>query len=141
LTTNTAQDAFNSLGSAFFDDQAGTLLERCVDVGCGQNVAYIGRGDRLGYFDVDFGETPSVSVETRIASGSTTTGTIQYRLNWIDGPVIAEVPVPNTGAWQNWQNVRVPTTGITGEHRVYQTFVSSSGDDFVNVNWFRFHRS
>lgn len=135
------QSPYNLVGAAYYDEQSGTLLERCTDGGCGQNVGWIRDGDTLGYYGVDFGTPTPVRVMTRIASGATTAGTIEYRLDSTGGPLIASVPVSNTGGWQAW-TTRTTTLSATatGVHRLYLVFRSTSTADFVNVNWFQFSR-
>jgi beta-glucosidase len=136
------QSPYNLVGAAYYDEQAGTLLERCTDSGCGQNVGWIRSGDLLGYYGVDFGATPPAQVTTRIASGSTAAGTIEYRLDSTTGPLIATVPVSSTGGWQTWasRTATVQPAGVTGVHRLYLVFRSTSTADFVNLNWFQFAR-
>jgi beta-glucosidase len=133
-----AQNPRGIVGAAYYDGQSGTALQRCTDSGCGQNVGWISPGDYLYYDDVDFGSASPASVLTRHASGSSATGTIEYRLDSRTGPVVASVPVGNTGGWQSWTSKAVPLTGAaTGKHRLYVVFTGSGGD-FVNVNWFQF---
>jgi len=137
------QNPYNLVGAAYYDEQAGTLLERCTDSGCGQNVGWIANGDSLGYYAVDFGATPPAQVVTRLASGSTATGTIEYRLDSTSGPLIASVPVSGTGGWQTWTSrttTVTPGSTATGVHRLYLVFRSSGTADFVNLNWFQFAR-
>jgi Glycosyl hydrolase family 3 C-terminal domain len=38
------QNPYNVIGAAYYDGQSGTLLERCSDAGCGQNVGWIASG-------------------------------------------------------------------------------------------------
>jgi beta-glucosidase len=134
------QSPYNIIGAVYYDGQSGTLLERCTDGGCGQNVGWIATGDYLYYDGVDFGATAPASVLTRIASGASTGGTIRYRLDSPTGPVIATVTVNPTGGWQSWTSVTVPAGGATGVHRLYLTFTGNTSADFVNVNWFQlFH--
>jgi beta-glucosidase len=134
------QDPYSIIGAAYYDGQLGTLLERCTDGGCGQDVGWIATGDYLYYDGVDFGATPPARVLTRIASGASTGGTIRYRLDSPTGPVIATVTVNPTGGWQNWTSLTVPAGGATGVHRLYLTFTGNTSADFVNVNWFQFSR-
>ena len=136
------QNPYNIVGAAYYDEQHGILLERCTDGGCGQNVGWIRDGDSLGYYGVDFGATPPLRVVTRLASGSAASGTIEYRLDSTGGPLIASVPVSNTGGWQTWvsRTANIQGSGVTGVHRVHLVFRSSSTADFVNVNWFQFSR-
>jgi len=133
------QNPYNVIGAAYYDGQSGTLLERCTDGGCGQNVGWIASGDFLYYEGVDFGATTPASVLTRLASGSTATGTIQYRLDSPTGPLIASVPVSGTGGWQSWVSRTVPLSApVTGVHRLYLVFSGPTTSDFVNVNWMQF---
>jgi beta-glucosidase len=134
------QDPYSIVGAAYYDGQQGTLLERCTDGGCGQNVGWIATGDLLYYDGVDFGGTPPARVLTRIASGAAAGGTIRYRLDSPTGPVVATVPVSPTGGWQSWATVTAPAGAATGVHRLYVTFTGSTAADFVNVNWFQFAR-
>jgi beta-glucosidase len=134
------QDPYAIVGAAYYDGQQGTLLERCTDGGCGQNVGWIATGDFLYYDGVDFGATPPTRVVSRIASGAAAGGTVQYRLDSPTGPVVATVPVSPTGGWQNWTSVTAAAGAATGVHRLYVTFTGSTAADFVNVNWFQFGR-
>jgi beta-glucosidase len=124
-----------------YDAQSGTQLESTSDVGGGQNVGWIAPGDWLAY-DLDFGSTPPTSVTTRLASGTFATGTLQYRLDSVNGPIIASVPLSYTGGWQSWTSRVATVSGsVTGVHRVYLTFTGQPGQDLTNINWFQFHRS
>jgi beta-glucosidase len=90
---------------------------------------------------VDFGSTTALSVTTRLASGAGITGTVQYRLDGTTGPVIASVPVSNTGGWQSWISATVNLSGTaTGTHTLYITFSTNGSGDVVNLNWFQFSR-
>ena len=123
-----------------YSSQSGTQLETTSDTGGGQNVGLIAPGDWLAYANVDFGTPTALTVTTRRASGSTATGTIQYRLDSTTGPIIASVPISNTGGWQSWGSVTTTLSGsATGVHTLYITFTGSGGD-FVNINWFQFAR-
>jgi beta-glucosidase len=123
-----------------FGSQAGVQVENTSDTGGGQNVGFIAPGDSIAYPGVDFGSTSAVRVVTRRASGSGATGTVQYRLDSVTGPVIASVAISNTGGWQVWGSVTTSlSASVTGVHTVFLTFTGSGGD-FVNLNWFQFAR-
>jgi beta-glucosidase len=132
------QNPYNVIGAAYYDQQQGTLLERCTDSGCGQNVGWIANGDYLAYDGVDFGSTAPASVITRIASGSTASGTIEYRLDSPTGTLIATAQASNTGGWQSWVSRTSQATAATGVHRLFVVFKSAATADFVNINWFQF---
>jgi beta-glucosidase len=132
------QDPYAIIGASYYDGQRGTGLERCTDSGCGQDIGWIATGDYAYYDGVDFGTSPPARVVTRLASGASAGGTIQYRLDSPTGPVVATVTVTPTGGWQNWTSVTVAAGGATGVHRLYLTFTGATSADFVNVNWFQF---
>jgi len=134
-----SQDAYQAIGAAYYSGQTGTGLERCTDLQCGQSVGWIAPGDQLSYDNIDFGSTSPTSVTTRFASGAATSGTVDYRLDSVTGPLIASVPISTTGGWQSWSSTTTQLSRpVTGRHRLYLTFTSPSSDDFVNLNWFQF---
>ncbi|WP_211588964.1 glycoside hydrolase family 3 N-terminal domain-containing protein [Allorhizocola rhizosphaerae] len=141
LSYSTAtRSAYSQVQAETFDAQSGTQTEATTDTGGGQNVGWIAPGDWLAYTNVDFGSVSAVSVLTRIASGATASGTIQYRLDSATGPIIASVPVSNTGGWQSWTTATTTlSASATGVHTVYLTFTGTGGD-FTNINWFLFQR-
>ena len=134
------RDAYAVIQAESFGSQAGVQVENTSDTGGGQNVGFIAPGDSIAYPGVDFGSTSAVRVVTRRASGSGATGTVQYRLDSVTGPVIASVAISNTGGWQVWGSVTTSlSASVTGVHTVFLTFTGSGGD-FVNLNWFQFAR-
>jgi len=134
------RDAYAVIQAESFGSQSGVQLEATSDTGGGQNVGFIAPGDSIAYPGVDFGSATAVRVITRRASGATATGTVQYRLDSTTGPIIASVPVSNTGGWQSWGSVTTNLAGSAiGVHTLFITFTGSGGD-FVNLNWFQFSR-
>ncbi len=100
-----------------FGSQSGVQLENTSDTGGGQNVGWIAPGDWIAYPGMNFGSPTALRVTTRRASGSGATGTIQYRLDSTTGPIIASVPISNTGGWQSWGSVTTNLSGTaTGVH-------------------------
>jgi beta-glucosidase len=115
-------------------------VERCTDSGCGQNVGGLTPGDFVAYANVDFGATPPTSLTARLASGASTTGALEYRLDSATGPVIATVATANTGGWQTWvSRTATVSANATGVHRLY-VVARGTGGDLTNVNWFQFAR-
>jgi beta-glucosidase len=139
-TAPATRDAYAMLQAESFGSQAGVQLETTTDTGGGQDVGFIAPGDSISYPGVDFGSASALRVITRRASGATATGTVQYRLDSATGPIIASVPISNTGGWQVWSSVTTNLAGsVTGVHTLVITFTGSGGD-FVNLNWFQFAR-
>jgi beta-glucosidase len=136
-TPKPARDPRAIVRAESFDGQQGTQLEACTDAGCGNDVAYVSPGDFLYFDDVDFGASTPPAVEARVASAASS-GTIEYRLDGVSGPLIATMPMSSTGGWQTWTTKSVSVTGqAMGRHRLYLVF-SGPGGDFVNLGWFRF---
>jgi hypothetical protein len=132
-------NAYNLRQAESYNTQSGTQLETTTDTGGGQDVGYITPGDWLAYDNVDFGSSSPASVTTRLASGATVSGTVQYRLDSTTGTVIATVTVNPTGGWQTWTSTTTPlSASATGIHRLYLTFTATTATDFVNLNWLQF---
>ncbi|WP_234439972.1 carbohydrate-binding protein [Streptomyces bicolor] len=132
------RSASSKIQAEDFDEQSGTKLYNATDTGSGLYAGSISPGDSLAYYNVDFGATSPSTVTTRIASGATATGTIQYRLDSPTGTIIASVPVSNTGGWQTWTTKSATLSEqATGKHKLYLT-CTGTGGDFVNINWFQF---
>jgi beta-glucosidase len=139
-SSGSGPNAYQQRQAEAFTTQSGTQTETTTDTGGGSDVGYITAGDWLSYASVDFGSTTGTSVTTRLASGAGITGSVQYRLDSTTGPVIATVPVSNTGGWQTWTSTTTNLTGATGNHTVFITFTSSGAADVVNLNWFQFNQ-
>jgi beta-glucosidase len=134
------RDAYAVTQAESFSSQSGVRLEATTDTGGGQNVGFIAPGDSIAYAGMNFGTSTALRVMTRRASGSSSTGTVQYRLDSVTGPIIASVPVSNTGGWQSWGTVTTNlSSSVTGVHTVFITF-TGPGPEFVNLNWFQFAR-
>jgi beta-glucosidase len=140
FVAGSTSSAYTQRQAEAFSTQSGIQLEATTDTGGGQNVGWVAPGDWLAYDQIDFGSASPASVTTRVASGATATGTIQYRLDSTTGPVIASVAMSSTGGWQVWTSKVTTLSGAaTGVHRVYLTFTGTAGADFTNINWFQFN--
>ncbi|HEY0483110.1 MAG TPA: glycoside hydrolase family 3 N-terminal domain-containing protein [Kofleriaceae bacterium] len=136
----TTRSAYNMIQAESFGSQQGVQVETTTDTGGGQDVGFIAPGDSIAFPGIDFGTPTALQVITRRASGSSTTGTVQYRLDSTTGPIIGSFSVANTGGWQTWGSVTTSlSSSVTGVHTVFITFTGPGGD-FVNLNWFQFSR-
>lgn len=132
--------ATSTIQAERFSAQSGTFTETTTDAGGGQNIGSIGNGDWLRYDGVDFGNGGLRTFDARVASGAGAgvSGIVEVRLDSLTNPVIGSFSVASTGGWQSWRNVPAAISTTTGTHTVYLRFVTGSGQDFVNVNWFTF---
>ncbi|MFB9330039.1 carbohydrate-binding protein [Paenibacillus aurantiacus] len=88
------------------------------------------------YNYVDFG-TGSPSQFHLQAASDTGGGTVEVRIDGMNGPVIATAAVTGTGGWQNFQTFSADvTTPVTGKHIVFLLF---KGNDWLyNFDKFTF---
>jgi len=134
-------DAFSQIEAQNFDWQYRIRLEQCHDTGCkpgDQDVGNTNNGHYVQYNNVNFG-MGAASVQARVASGSSLGGNVEFHLDSTTGPLIATVPVTNTGGWQTWVTLSAPVSGATGIHTLYLVFTNpSSNGGITNVHWFQF---
>jgi hypothetical protein len=125
---------------SFAAKSAHPQTEPTTDAGGGQDVGFIGNGDWLQYNNVDFGSAPLTQFVARVASGAAggVSGLVEVHLDSLSNPAIGSFAIANTGGWQSWRTVPANIGGTTGVHTVFLRFVTGSGQDFVNVNWFTF---
>ena len=136
----TTRDPYAVIQAESFGSQSGIQVETTTDTDGGQNVGFIAPGDWIAYPGLDFGSPTALRVTTRWASGATTTGTVQYRLDSLTGPVIASVAISSSAGWQTWRSATTTLADtVTGVHTVFLTFTGPSGE-FVKLNWLQFAR-
>lgn len=115
----------------------GLRTEPCTDEGGGFNLAYAAAGSWAQFRNVDFG-TGVTTVEARVASAGTG-GVLEFRLDALNGPLIAQAPLPVTGGWQAWTAVSAPVAAAAGIRDLYIVFNRHGGSGGLgNLNWFRF---
>lgn len=99
-------------------------------------LAGVDDGDFTGIAGVDFGDgAQMVSARVKpLVDGAS----IQVRLDDVDGPVVAEIPLD--GAAGEWTDVQAEVAGATGQHDVFFVFAASEataeGSDLAEIdNW------
>jgi hypothetical protein len=114
---------------------AGINTEPCTDLGGGNNVGFVRNmvGESYAVFENVAFSSGASSVTARVAS-AVANGTIEFRLDTPDGPLLGTIPVGNTGGWQSWQTVTVPVSGAVGTRRLHVVFKNAES----NLNWFQF---
>jgi beta-glucanase (GH16 family) len=132
--------ATSTIQAESYAAQSGSQTEACSDTGGGQDVGWLSNGDWLQYNNIDFGSAGLHTINARVASGAAAgvSGIIEVHLDSLSNPAVGTFSVGNTGGWQSWQTVPGSVGTVTGTHTVFLKFVTGSGQDFVNVNWFTF---
>lgn len=91
--------------------------------GVNHYITSVHNGDWLKLRNVDLGSDTPKSV-TATSRGGSDGATIQFRLDSLGGPIIAELPLANGSDWQTSQ-IEItpdPNTNLTGIHDIYLLF-------------------
>ncbi|MGD0557314.1 MAG: carbohydrate-binding protein [Streptosporangiaceae bacterium] len=139
LPTASSSGTLTVTASDYAAASSGVATQATSDTGGGDNVGWIGDGSWLEYSDVDFG-TGYPQIEARIASAvsGTDIGTISFSVGSLTATPFATIEVSGTGGWQTWVTTAAAANSPvpTGVQTLYVTFSTSTGANFVNVNWF-----
>ena len=133
LPTPGPRSAFTQVEGESYDNQFGIENEECTEGG--ENIGYIEDGDYVVYNNMDFGNGAE-SFHARVAS-ATSGGSIELRLDSIDGPLIGTCLVAGTEDWQTWTTAECDVSSVKGVHDLYLKFKGGSGYLF-NLNWWKF---
>lgn len=113
--------------------ESGIETEDCSEGG--RNVSDIDDGDYIKVESVDF-LTGALTFEASVASDGPG-GSIELRLDAVDGTLIATCAVSPTGGWQTWQTATCDVGDVTGVHDLYLVFTGSGGSLF-NLDFWQF---
>ncbi|MCA0991273.1 cell wall-binding repeat-containing protein [Guptibacillus hwajinpoensis] len=107
-------------------------IEVTSDVGGGEFITGVAKGDYIAFNQVDFLEAIH-SVQVRVATEKASS--LDLRVGSHEGYSIGKVPINPTGSENTWETITVPVdiTGVTGTQKLYVVF-----EEPVNMNWFRF---
>lgn len=103
----------------------------------GVYVTQITNGSYIKVAGVDFGRESPSSFQASIASDGNG-GVMKLHLDSQTGPLIATMPVPNTGGWWNWKLQQTAVTGATGVHDLYFVFEGSGSQELFNFDYWKF---
>ena len=113
--------------------QSGIQLESTSDIGGGQNIGFLDRGDYLDY-EIDVNETGIYLADFRTAALSEVGGISLSLLDEGQATTLLESDFQATGDWQTWsttsRQVRLPE----GRHVMRLTIT----DPLFNLNWVEF---
>jgi glucosylceramidase len=118
----------------------GLQAEYTSDVNGGYDVGFSSDRDYAVYRHVDFGTGVS-GVSARLACNANCGGALEFHLDSVSGTLIASLPIPATGSWQNWTTAIAPASSAAGIHDLYVVFRVASGSgtsNLGNLNWFQF---
>lgn len=100
----------------------------------------IADGAHAIYRDIDFGSSGASGVTMRVSSGHKG-GSIEVKLDSLDGPTVGVARIPALGGWDDWVDLMALVDGeqAVGIHDVYLVFHGTDGQDYpCNLDWFNF---
>lgn len=104
----------------------------------GMVVTQIHNTDYIRVRNVDFGDgaarfTASVASECK-------DGSIELRLDRVDGTLIGECQIGSTGGWDKWQQRSCQVKKIGGRHDLYLIFRGRHKAELFDFDWWRFDK-
>ena len=117
----------------------GVRTEVCKDVNGKMNVDSIHNGDYIKVKGVDFKNSGKKLFEARVASGANG-GTIELRIDSINGTKIGTCTFQGTNGWQSWVTKSCEVSDVSGKHDLFFKFTGGNGLLF-NFNWWKFTES
>jgi len=117
-------------------NSSGIETENCSEGGI--NVSHIEDGDYVKVSGVDFRD--GAQKFTASVASATSGGTLELRLDGVDGKLIGTCTVSGTGGWQTWETVSCDITSAEEEHDLYLVFKGESGY-LYNIDWWEFSQN
>jgi Predicted glycosyl hydrolase len=133
-TDPTRTDAYAKLQAENFASSDGLSVDST-----GQYADGIHNNAYASYNDIDFG-SGAAGVTVHVTSGSQG-GSIEVKLDSLDGPTAGRIEIPAFGSWSDWVDVTsiIDDSLAVGVHEVYLIFHGADGSDYpCNLDWFTF---
>ena len=103
----------------------------------GVYVTNIHNDDYIKLQAVDFGRNFPRTFTASVAC-ALRGGTIDIRVDSIDGKSLGRLEVPHTGGWEQWQTLSTDLTAtVTGVHDLYFVFRGRKGVQLMNFDWWQ----
>lgn len=129
-----------------YDTFNGVTIENNAALSGGKNVANARNGFWIKFtghvfnqYDTRFDVAASSRTQTGSSTGGSLAGTIEFRIDAIDGPLIgtANVNATSTSNWTTYQIFSASITQTTGTHDLFLVFKPVAGNTYVcNVDYF-----
>ncbi|MEV6233865.1 protein kinase [Saccharopolyspora shandongensis] len=138
---NPGPSAYSVIQAESFAPQAGN-----VATGSEGPVEFIGpvnNGDGVLFRGIDFGNKPATQVTAQLRTwvGDGVKAKIEVRLGGPKGKVVGKINVSSAVGGQKWKPVPIDLQEpVTGKRDVYLAFAADQPGDFLELDWFQFHR-
>lgn len=127
-------DPYSRVEAETFNAQSGVETESCRAGGL--NLTDLNNGDWVRIVGIDFGKKGAKKFTARVASAERG-GTIELRVGGLDGRLIGNCQVSNTGGAQEWKDVSCNVSDATGVQDLYLTFSGGDGS-LLNFDYWKF---
>ncbi len=126
-----ATSAFSQIEAENYSSLSTTNI-KVIDISSGvYGLGYINTDNNVGYSNIDFGSSGTISFKAKVATQNNTT--IQVRLGSASGTLLGTLSVSSTGNYNTYQEMSCSVNSITGIQNVYLVFGNA-----VNIDWFTF---
>ncbi len=104
----------------------------------GVYVSDIHNGDYIKLANVNFMSNGPKTFGASVAS-ALRGGTMEVRMDSVEGPLVTELKVPGTGGWGNWKYIEVAAKmDVAGVHDIYLVFKGRKGPKLFNFDYWQF---
>lgn len=104
-----------------------------------QNITLIKNGSWLKFDQIDFGQGVAFFY-ANIAAGCAAGGTIELRLDSLDGQLIGKCDVAPTDSWSTFSKISCSVENVKGIRPLVLKFTGSDNGMLMKMNWFSFNR-
>lgn len=126
-----ATSAFSQIEAENYSSLSTTNIQ-VIDINpSGYGLGYINTNNNVGYNNIDFGSSGTISFKAKVATQNNTT--IQIRSGSSNGTLLGTLSVSSTGNYNTYQEMSCSVSNMTGIQNVYLVFGNA-----VNIDWFTF---
>lgn len=145
VTSNPSNSsAFNPIQAEGFSDGSGVAVG---DIDGGQALVDFGGTDWFKLSAVDFGSGVPNGLNIRFASAIPGSGLLQIRVDAIDGPLLADAGIGNTGGITSWTTIglNVYSAGVgalASNNRVHDLYITCNTPypgELMRIDWIKFN--
>lgn len=104
----------------------------------GVYVSDIHNGDYIKLANVNFMSGGPRKFGASVAS-ALRGGSLEVRMDSVEGPLVVQIDVPSTGGWENWTYLETPALiEVPGVHDIYFVFKGRKGPKLFNFDYWKF---
>jgi len=132
-TPATVRNPFVEIQAETYDFTNAQYIQTFGISGGGYAIGYLSAGDYIAFNNVNFGSGIN-TFKARIATENATK--LEIRVGGANGPLLAEVPIPSTGSWENYQEISFTFTNgniVSNNQTLYFVFNGP-----INFDWYVF---